>query len=213
MNAIINTRQRREPWVYMPGAQGAVGSTQVQTEWRRSTPSMALRFDPEFAGERSSFSGSNVSSGQVLSYVSGGGPARVLDSAFGYRHSFKNANGFTYDDIVANPDRTVDAVYANIPDYTWRNQVGSLIDATNTGDSFPVDSGLIPHAGIPRGGSYPTIVSQNSGVVPAWVGTDPLLSSNVVEPHGVNSIGRDIYQIPNKPVTATRGLSEIFVRE
>ena len=180
MEEIIQDRKRKKPWIYMPGSQGAVGSTQVQIEWRHSTPHMALRYDPEFAGERSSFHGSNVASGSVQSFCSGGGPARVLDSAFGVRGSFKNLNGYIYEDVVANPDRTVDAVYANIPDYTWRNTVGQLLDATHTADSFPVGNGLIPYGGVPRGGSYPTVVSQSGGNIPAWVGTDPLLSANVV---------------------------------
>ena len=188
MEQIIEDRKRKQPWIYMPGSQGAVGSTQVQVEWRHSAPHMALRYDPEFVGERSSFHGSNVASGSIQSYCSGGGPARVLDSAFGVRGSFKNLTGYIYEDIVQNPDRSVDAVYANIPDYTWRNTVGQLLDATHTADSFPVDNGLIPYAGVPRGGSYPTVVSQTAGNVPAWVGTDPLLAANVVSPSN-NDLG------------------------
>ncbi|HEY5138717.1 MAG TPA: hypothetical protein VIJ25_05285 [Methylococcales bacterium] len=181
MNEIIEDRKRKKPWIYMPGAQGAVGSTQVQIEWRHSTPHSALRYDPEFAGERSAFHGSNVTAGQVRGYCSGGGPARVLDGYFGYRGSFKNANGFTYTDVVQNPDRSVDAVYANIPDYTWRNTVGQLLDATNTGDDFPTEGGLLAHTGIPRGGNYPSVISQSGGNIPAWQGTDPLLAANVVQ--------------------------------
>jgi hypothetical protein len=182
MNEIIADRKRKQPWIYMPGAQGAVGSTQVQIEYRHSSPQMPLRYDPEFAGERSSFHGSNVTAGQVRNYCSGGGPARLLDSAFGHRGSFKQLIGYTYTDNVANPDRTVDAVYANIPNYQWNNDVGQLYDSTITGDDFPVDNGLIQLHGVPLGGSYPTVVSQSAGTIPAWQGIDPLLSSNVVHP-------------------------------
>lgn len=192
----------------MPGAQGAVGSTQIQIEWRHSNPHMALRYDPEFAGKRSMFHGSNVTAGQVRSYCSGGGPARVMDSALGDRGSFKNLIGYTYEDIVQNPDRSVDATFASIPDYTWRNTVGQLLDATHTADSFPVGNGLVPHSGVPRGGSYPTIVSQNAGNVPAWVGVDPNLNINVVAPHGeANSLERDIFTERNTPMNANQGRS------
>jgi hypothetical protein len=198
MEQIIVDRKRKQPWVYSPGPHGAVGSTQVQIEWRHSTPHSGLRYDPEFSAERSSFHGSNVAAGQFPSYCSGGGPARVLDSALGHRASFKNANGYTYEDVVQNPDRSVAAVYASIPDYTWRNTVGQLLDATHTADSFPVGNGLVPHAGIPRGGSYPTVVSQTAGIIPAWVGTDPLLAANVVSPSNAD-LGLFVDNIQQNP--------------
>lgn len=203
MDAIIEDKRRKQPWTYMPGVEGAVGSTQVQVEWRHSTPHMALRFDPEYSGERSSFHGSNVTGGQVRNYCSGGGPARVLDSAFGHRGSIKNINGYTYTDVVQNPDRTVDAVYANIPDYTWRNTVGQLMDATNTGANFPTEGGLLERTGIPRGGNYPSVISQTVARVPAWLGTDPLLSLNVVGPER-----EDLFTKNNDPVRPNEQLTE-----
>ena len=165
---IIAPKIRTPEYTMSPGPQGAVGDTNLQLELRHSTPSMSFIYDTIWSGSNASRSGSNVTSGQVLSYISGGGPAILLDGSLGYRNEWKTSHGYTFSDFVPPDTRTANPTQMAIPDYTWRNKIANLEDANTTGRLFRDAPGpVVPTNIVPRGGQYPALVAQAGGRVPA----------------------------------------------
>lgn len=170
MTEIVAPRKRRPSTIHAPGPMGPIGTPQVNIELRHSNPQMKFRYDDEFFGKRGFRCGSNLSDGQFLGYSSHGGPARILESAFGHRPSFKTSHGWSYHNFIAQ-DRRSDAVQGNIKDYDWRNKIAKIINSANSGRLFtPTPKVNVPPNVVPRGGAIPQVMARggNSGPDPFW---------------------------------------------
>lgn len=151
-----------------PGVQGSVGEVNLSTRYRSSAPDMPLRYDPYNSLKRSVTSGSNVQDGQSLSFDSGGGPARTLDSNFrvGGRLRYIR-HGWTVQDLRA-PDTEHQPLNVGIPQHSWNNRVAAAYSMKRSGDMFlPLPGAYFLHPSqMPRGGSLPRVVATAGDTQP-----------------------------------------------
>ena len=145
-----------------PGNVGSVGSTVLQVRLKHSAPDLPLRYDPLFSHKNMIANGSNVQNGSVPSYVSDGGPARVVDSNWGGRRHFKVRHGWIIEDMRA-PDKAHEPEMDNIPSYDWNNRIATAYQSNRTGNMFlPVPGPYQPAPGEQtRGGMFPSVTQTN----------------------------------------------------
>ena len=159
-----------------PGAVGSVGGVNLTPRLKGSGPG-AIRWDQTYYGNKACRYGSNVSDGMRRSFVSGGGPAKLVDSNWGGRRSFKIRHGWIMQDRVGN-DTMVQPQLGETPQYSWRNKIGALYRARTTGDLFPIPAGGILEPAknnLFRGGQFPRVTDVIGGdVIP-----ESALESNV----------------------------------
>jgi len=146
-----------------PGNVGSVGDVNLQPRLKHSAPDLPLRYQPDFAHKNEVFLGSNVQNGSSASYVSGGGPASVVDSNWGGRRDFKISHGWIYQDMRA-PDTLHEPLLGETPHYSWNNKIATTYEAFRTGNQFlPVPGAYMLHPGeVPRGGQVPRIVDNEA---------------------------------------------------
>lgn len=154
-------------WDYdriQPGPVGSVGDVICQSRLKHSAPELPLRFSEWNAGKNEVFLGSNVSDGQHVGYDSGGGPARLIDSNWGGRRSFKTRLGYILQDI-REPDNAVEPFVSSLGDYSWRNKIATTYEARRTGENFlPLPGGYQLSPGeVPRGGQTPRVTDEVGG--------------------------------------------------
>lgn len=160
-----------------PGPVGSVGDCLVTPRLKSSLPG-DFRWQKEYYGKNESLYGSAISDGMYLSFNSGGGPSKTIDSNWGGRRRFRTSHGWYYQDMRA-PDKTVEPVMGALPQYSWRNKIATNIRARTTGNLFPIPAGgiLEPPNGITRGGQYPRVTDVVSGDTtpggPGGVGQGP----------------------------------------
>lgn len=141
-----------------PGIVGSVGDVLVSQRLKASAPG-DFRWRPEYNGKHESLYGSAITNGTHLSYNSGGGPARCIDSNWGGRRSFRINHGWYYQDLRA-PDKRIEPVVGETPQYSWRNKIATVNRAKTTGDLFPIPAGGLispPTGNLTRGGNYPRV--------------------------------------------------------
>lgn len=155
-----------------PGKVGSVGDVNCSPRFRSSTPGMRLRFDPYFSGKNEIDLGSNVQDGGQVGYSSGGAQARLVDSNWGGRRSFKVRNGWIMQDL-RQPDDLVTPYLSTTGDYEWQNKIATNIEARRTGSQFlPLPGGYEQQKGqIGRGGNGPRVTDVAGGdLIPDNVG-------------------------------------------
>ncbi len=157
-----------------PGVVGPVGCP-LMTERLKATYPGNFRWVSEYHGRREALYGSNISDGQSLSFNSGGGPARLINTNWGGRREFKTKYGYEYQDIRA-PDMMVEPMVGSLPQYSWRNKLATVNKALHTGDLFTIPiRGLVEQPnGVTRGGMYPRV-------------TDVVGSEPPPEPQNINN--------------------------
>jgi hypothetical protein len=169
MEPIVGIRPRTNQWMnshIQPGNVGSVGSVNLQPKFKHSNPDMPLRFDPYFAHQNEVFLGANIQNGQSISYVSGGGPARTIDSNWGGRRDFKTAHGTVYQDLRAS-DKLHEPRTGETPHYGWNNRIATTYQSLRTGDKFLPSGGYAPGLfETPRGGQTPLVVAVQNGAKP-----------------------------------------------
>ncbi len=166
-----------------PGIVGSVGDCLITPMLKSSLPG-DYRYDDTYFGKNSSLYGSSVSDGGVRSFNSGGGPAYTRDSNWGGRRRFKTSHGWNYQDLRA-PDKSVEPVMGELPQYSWRNKIAQVYNARTTGFKFPIPGGGLitpPTDGLTRGGTYPSIVANagGTGVVGDEQGVSSLVAPGAV---------------------------------
>ncbi len=153
MISLVHQRNFRNNESIRPGNVASVGDALSQSRLKSSLPG-DFRWD---SIDRNY--GSNANEG-------GNRPAaRVSDSNWGGRKSFKHAYGWSYQDLRA-PDKLTEPYMGSMPQYSWRNKLASVYNAKTTGDLFPIpNGGLInpPTDLLYRGGMYPRITDIVSG--------------------------------------------------
>lgn len=155
-----------------PGAVGSVGDVLGAVRLHQSTPQMAMRWDETFGPGADKACGSNVQDGQQVSWETGFGFPRVVESAYmGGRH-FKTNRGYVIEDIRP-ADMMVEPLVSSLGDYTWRNKIATTYQALRTGKNFlPVPGPFeLPEGAIPRGGNVPRVQAIAGGDMPATVET------------------------------------------
>lgn len=171
-----------------PGPVGSVGDVLITPRLKSSLPGN-FNWDAEYYGNKESLYGSSVSDGSYVSFNSGGGPARTLDSNWGMRRRFRTMHGWYYQDLRA-PDKNVEPEMGSLPQYNWRNRIATVNNAKSTGDLFmPLPTVELPTDGLPRGGLFPRVTDVIGGAEDAgFDGNDtvnagpPLLNPNF-HPH------------------------------
>jgi len=150
-----------------PGSVGSVGDCLITERLKSSLPG-DFRWDPHTFGAKESNYGSNVRNGSKQSYSSGGGSSRVLDSNWGGRRRFETSHGWRYQDVRV-PDRRLEPVLGEMPQYNWHNRIATVNNAKSTGSMFTVPRGgvLEGPSGVVRGGNMPMVTAVISGDVTA----------------------------------------------
>jgi hypothetical protein len=139
-----------------PGPVGSVGDANVNVTFKSSLPGN-YREAPYTAGNKEERFGSNVQDGQWDSFDTGFGSARVYDNFFGGdRDSMTTQRGWLFQNIEPE-DMSLQPIMGSLPQYPWRNQVATIMNAGITGEKFAsLPGGYKPLAGdVPRGGNVP----------------------------------------------------------
>ncbi len=146
-----------------PGVVGSVGDVNLTPRLKSTFPG-DFRWDMSMYGDKESEFGTSVNNGTHTSFVSGGGPAKTIDSNWGGRRRFETAHGWRYQDMRA-PDKRVEPVMGATPQYGWRNRIATVNRARTTGDLFPIPAGGILQGpnGVSRGGQYPRVTDVVAG--------------------------------------------------
>lgn len=166
----IDAMRPMNRWDYYcirPGVVGSVGDVNMTPKFKHSMPDAPLRYDPYFSGSKAPKSGSNVQNGDIKSFDSHGGPARLIDSNWGGRRHFKVRHGWIYQDM-RSVDKTSAPVMGKLPHYSYNNKLATVYNARRTGEKFlPLPGGFAPTPGlITRGGAMPIIRDREEGTVP-----------------------------------------------
>lgn len=142
-----------------PGVVGSVGDVLGTIKLKHSTPQLPIRVERLPITD-----GSNVQNGDILSYTSRGGPARVYDSNWQSGRAFKTNHGWYYQDLRTE-DRRFEPFMGSTPQYNWRNRVANVYDAFVTGDNFlPLPGGYRPSPNeIERGQIVPVVDAIEPG--------------------------------------------------
>lgn len=142
-----------------PGPVGSVGDTLGFIKLKHSTPDLPIRTD-----KLSLTDGSNVQDGDLHSFTSKGGPARVQDSNWQSGRQFKTAHGWVIEDLRPE-DRLHEPYLGSGPQYSWRNQIATTYAARRTGNLFlPLPGGYNPSPGeVERGQVVPEITNIEDG--------------------------------------------------
>lgn len=134
MQAIVDPVYFKRTQIISPGVVGSVGDALGGVRLKQSAPDMAMRYDRSFSGKKSTIVGSNVQDGDIDSFTSKGGSARVYESSWVNR-KFKTAHGWVYQDMRA-PDTTLEPVMGSTGRYNWYNKIATIYEAKRTGDMF-----------------------------------------------------------------------------
>lgn len=150
-----------------PGSVGSVGGTNLQVRLKQSAPDLPLRYDPLFSHKNMIANGSNVQDGSIPSYMSNGGPARVINSNWGGRRHFKVRHGWIMQDLRA-PDKFHEPEVDNIPRFDWNNRIATTYQAHRTGNMFlPLPGPYMPAPGeMTRGGREPIFTQIAGDLIP-----------------------------------------------
>lgn len=162
----LSARKPLNRWAYdrmQPGAVGSVGDANVAVQFQSTYPG-DFSWDPQTSGKNEPMLGSNVSDGMMLSYNSGGGPARTLDGFIGGNRDIRTQYGTKFQDLRPE-DRADEPVMGEMPQLSWRMQQASVLNAQRTGNLFQraPGGGINAPRGAPRGGNVPTVVQMESG--------------------------------------------------
>lgn len=145
-----------------PGPVGSVGDCLITERLKSSLPG-DFRWSSEHKGGLASAAGSNVRNGYQKSYVSGGGPSRLIDSNWGGRRGFKVRHGWYMQDMVP-PAKSSGVELGALPQYGWRNKIATNIRARSTGDLFPIPrGGVLQMPTGPSRGSEPRVTDVVGG--------------------------------------------------
>lgn len=161
----INAIKPLNRWDYSsirPGPVGSVGDVLVSQRLKASLPG-DFRWDATYYGRQESLYGSSVSDGQYIGFNSEGGPAKTIDSAWGGRRRFETSHGWVIQDL-RQTDKSVTSILSATPQYSWRNRVASVQNASRTGDLFRRDGpGVLAPNGPTRGGAFPMVTDIVAG--------------------------------------------------
>lgn len=142
-----------------PGPVGTVGDVLGSIKLKHSTPQLPIRTE-----KFKKTIGSNVQDGDQKSFTSKGLGARVVDSNWGGRRSFKTSHGWVLQDIRSQ-DRLHEPHLGSAPQYSWRNKIATTYEARRTGNLFlPLPGGYLPSPGeIERGQIVPVVTNVEGG--------------------------------------------------
>ena len=160
----LNAIKPLNRWDYdsiRPGVVGSVGDCLI-TERLKSTFPGSFRWKQDYYGKNESLYGSSITNGTHVSYNSGGGPAKTIDSNWGGRRRFETSHGWVHEDLVP-PATSVTTQLGSLPQYDWRNKIAEVNHARTTGDLFPRPNGPLVGGGVPRGGQVPRVTDVVSG--------------------------------------------------
>lgn len=147
-----------------PGSSGSIGTTQMQERFKHSFPDARLRWNPYQYANRINRYGSNLQNGNELNWLKNFVP-KLIDSNWDNRHGFKVKTGWHFQDL-RGPDKASQPFTGPTPQYAWKNQVATILNAKTTGNKFlplPGSFGLEP-GDIPRGGLAPVTIAIQSGL-------------------------------------------------
>jgi hypothetical protein len=177
-----------------PGAVGGVGDVNMLPRLRTSCAAMLpVRFDPT-ALVQEPIAGSNVQDGQVKSYDSNGGPARLYDTVWSGRRKRK-AVGARFQDLRA-PDKAIEPIVVGSNQYSYKNMVATVVNARATGNKFLPLPGEYIATELTRGGLFPRITDiGGDGIVAGGNRSDGIKRPTM--PEGPKQ--PDLPQVPQPP--------------
>lgn len=146
-----------------PGAVGSVGETNMNVRFAQSSIDLPARYSTIFNATQEKYLGANVSDGVHAGFTSGGGVAKTIRKAFGYRPGFKTAVGWRHQDIQP-VDRSRTSIMGDGGQYSWQSKVAQIHNARKTGNLFtPLPGGYGQKKGeIDRGGNAPRVVKYSA---------------------------------------------------
>ena len=159
----LSARRPLDNWNYdsiRPGVVGQVGDANLNITFKSTFPG-DYREAPYTAGDKEVRYGSNVRDGDVDSPLTGSQGARVEDGFFGgMRDSQNTQRGWVFQNL--KPEEMLDEpVMGSLPQYKWRNQVATIMNAAKSGEKFrDLPGGYKPGPfDLPRGGNKPGVVA------------------------------------------------------
>ena len=178
-----------------PGPVGSIGDV-LQTIRLKSSLPGNFNWDASTYGNMETLHGSNVQDGLHKSFFSQGGPARLRDTNWPLNRSFKTAHAWVHQDLRA-PDRSIEPVMGEQPQYSWRNKLAVVERSQYTGNLFQRDGpGIIPPTGPLRGGNFPIVTDVVGGDpigAPDGIGSGPdLITPNFHPSKSFYSNGRQV---------------------
>ena len=164
-----------------PGIVGSVGDCLISERLKSTFPG-DFRWNPMTVGSKASFLGSSISNGAHTSFVSGGGPAKLIDRNWASGRRFQTKHGWYYQDMRA-PDKRIEPTVGSLPQYTWRNRIARIENQRKTGNLFQ-HGGMNAPDGITRGGQVPRVTDVVGGdTPPEQINAGPTLLNPNFHPH------------------------------
>lgn len=161
MEPIYSYRRPLKRTLISPGVVGSVGDVLGSVRLKQSTPSLPMRFEPNYEPSR----GSNVQDGYSYSFTSGGGPAHTVEEIRHYHPADKTVSGFRYQDLRA-PDKSLGPILGSTGRYDWYNRVANIYQAKITGDMFLPLPGPFQPTSVTRGSQMPRVIATDTpGVI------------------------------------------------
>lgn len=149
-------------WI-SPGPVGSIGCFAVTPRLRQSCSELPNRYDPAFSGTAALLNGNNVSDGSHASFVSGGGPAKLVAKAFDGDRGFNHVNGQYWQDLRPE-NRLVIPLQGGTGSMSWELKKQAVMSRPR---NFILPNGYEPEPGaVPRGGNEPSIQGYLGGSDP-----------------------------------------------
>lgn len=161
---LVKNVQYKNVQTAKPGMVGSVGEVLVKPRVRQSNPDLPWAFDPYWQGPRADKLGSNVQDGSIPSFISRGGPAKVMKLNLKGDRDFKHQYGFTIHDTQL-PDLRTEPFVSSLGDFSWRRKLATVRIAKRTGQLFSVKpGGYLPEPNdLLRGGNAVRVTDTVGG--------------------------------------------------